>query len=140
MVSAESDRLGLPDVSSLTPGAISLLALAAGAYGDSLRERSRDILDGTIFRQIFHLATQLPDLCQQALSGSNTALQAAVGPHEKPETLFDFFVALHDTLWQQVAEKAKRHPKGPDRLTGFDHAAFLANFQSFVNLLGVDDG
>jgi hypothetical protein len=105
-----------------------------------LGERARDILDGTIFRQIFLLATRLPNLCQQALSGSDTALQAAVGPHEKPETLFDFFVALHDTLWQQVAETAKRHPKGPDRLTGFDHSAFLANFQSFVYLLGVDDG
>jgi hypothetical protein len=140
MASADIDRLGLPDVSSLTPGAVSLLALAGGAYGDASRERVRDILDGTIFRRLFDLATRLPELCKQALLGSDTALRAVIGPHDEPETLFDFFVALHDTLWRQIAAKAKRYPEGPDRLTGFDHAAFLANFQSFLYLLGAEDG
>jgi hypothetical protein len=134
---AEGD---LPDVAALSPGAISLLALAAGAHDDKTRQRRQDIVGGSVFKHAFEILTGLPEVCRTYLKGEKEELYALMGTRDPPANLFDFFVSINDTLWRQVADRAKRCWDGPDRLTGFDHSSFLALVQPFAEKLGFTDG
>ncbi len=129
----------LPDVSDLSPGAISLLALAAGAYDDRTKQRRNDVLDGGVLRRLFANAGTLPEACGKARGGDDNDLRARIG-NRQASTLFDMFVCFHEQIRQEAAEASKKEFDGDLRMTGFDHSAYLAHYQAFSILLEIEDG
>ena len=125
----------LPDVSALSPGALALLALAAGAFDDRNRERRHDLVEGAAFRYCWSLCEELPQQCAEVRDGRIVELLTWMDAEHPPPNLFMLCGWLADGIHKRICGRhSSLRPSRSDRTTGFDHAVYLALGGSFTIL------
>ena len=130
----------LPDVSSLSTGAVSLLALAAGAFDDKTKQRRHDIVEAAVLRRCFGLSRELPVYCREYLDQRPERLVACVATDPPPENLFCMFVGINLEVRRSIVQVEKKNWEHRERLTGFDHSSFIALATTFSEVVGMADG
>jgi hypothetical protein len=129
------------DVGGLSSGAISLLALAAGAFDDRSRQRRRDISNGAALQLAWDVCGALPAQSASFLARRSSLLLTWMNADEPPPNLFLFCGWLADGLHQRICGRHSSLPKEEDWFpTGFDHSVYLALGQSLAHFLGMADG
>jgi hypothetical protein len=130
----------LPDVAAVSRGAVGLLALASGAFGDPKRQRRFDVSESAALRYAFEICGALPHAARAFDTGDETLLvwMDAVAP---PPHLFAFCGWLADGIHRRICDRhATLRPKPSDATTDFDHAAYLAIGQTLAGLMGMAGG
>ena len=130
----------LPDVSCLSTGAVSLLALAAGAYDDKYKQRRHDIVEAAVLRRCFDLSRDLPAYCQEYRDHRPTRLRACMATDPLPANLFSMFVGINLEIRRSIVQVEKRNWEHRKRLTGFDHSSFIALATAFSEEVGMFNG
>jgi hypothetical protein len=129
------------DVGALSSGAISLLALAAGAFDDPGGQRRHDISNGAALRLAWDVCGALPAESAAFLAQRPSQLLTWMDTAAAPPDLFLFCGWLADGLHRRVCGRhaSLRSEEGwcP---TGFDHSVYLALGQGLAHFLGMAGG
>jgi len=136
-----NSRDKLPEVRELSSGAISLLALASGAFDDPKGQRRHDLLNSAALRLAWSTCGELPAECRALLSQHANKFLVWMDAIVPPRTLFQFCGWLSDGLHRRVLGRHTTLPAPPDSFaTGFDHSVYLAIGQSMAHFLGMAGG
>lgn len=137
----DASKDGLPNVRELSSGAISLLALAAGAFDDKTGQRRHDLLNSAALRLSWDVCGELPAECQALLSQRPNKLLTWMDATVPPRSLFQFCGWLADGLHQRICGRHSSLSTLPGSFpTGFDHSIYLAIGQSMAHFLGMAGG
>jgi len=134
-------RSDLPGVSALSPGALSLLAVAAGAIDDRTGERRYDFVDGAALRRCWQTCGELPSQCKSYCNDEPNDLLKWMDAESPPPNLFLFCGWLADAIHNEICgRRVYFHRRPGDRTSGFDHSVYLALGQALSHFCGMERG